>query len=298
MKDGTIRTRSGDAYKPSAIRAYEAALTNHIVPTFGSKRLAALRYDDVQGFANALLAKGKDPSTVRNALMPLRVLFRRAKREVPVNPTSGLELPALRGKRDRIASPGEAAQLIAALPETEQALWAVFFYAGLRGGEVLALRFEDVDLKDGVITVRRSWDVKEGETTPKSKAGERTVPIPAVLREYIAAHTLRTGWSDGLVFGRSPTRPFNYRTSVLLAARVWKQEGLTTITPHEARHTFASLMIAAGVNAKSLSTYMGHSSITLTLDRYGHLMPGNEGEAAALLDAYLAKAAATPRLAQ
>jgi len=56
---------------------------------------------------------------------------------------------------------------------------------------------------------------------------------------------------------------------------------------HECRHTFASLMIAAGVNAKALGTYLGHSSITITLDRYGHLFPGNEEEAAALLDAYL-----------
>jgi integrase len=56
---------------------------------------------------------------------------------------------------------------------------------------------------------------------------------------------------------------------------------------HEARHTFASLMIAAGVNAKALAAYMGHSSVTITLDRYGHLMPGAEGEAAERLDAYL-----------
>jgi integrase len=70
------------------------------------------------------------------------------------------------------------------------------------------------------------------------------------------------------------------------------EEKLTPLTLHEARHTFASLMIAAGVNAKALSTYMGHASITITLDRYGHLMPGNEDEAAAMLDAYLAAATA------
>ena len=68
------------------------------------------------------------------------------------------------------------------------------------------------------------------------------------------------------------------------------------ITLHECRHTFASLMIAAGVNAKALSTYMGHSSITITLDRYGHLMPGNEEQAAVLLDAYLGHEAAPVQL--
>jgi integrase len=74
--------------------------------------------------------------------------------------------------------------------------------------------------------------------------------------------------------------------------RYLEAAGVEPITLHECRHTFASLMIAAGVNAKALSTYMGHSSITITLDRYGHLMPGNEDEAAGLLDVYLARAGA------
>jgi integrase len=71
------------------------------------------------------------------------------------------------------------------------------------------------------------------------------------------------------------------------ADQAWPGAGLARITPHECRHTFASLMIAAGVNAKALSTFMGHANISITLDRYGHLMPGSEEEAAGLLDSYL-----------
>ena len=71
------------------------------------------------------------------------------------------------------------------------------------------------------------------------------------------------------------------------ATRLWKRAGLNKLGFHDCRHTYASLMIAAGVNAKALSTYMGHSSITVTLDRYGHLLPGNEREAAEMLDDYL-----------
>jgi integrase len=72
------------------------------------------------------------------------------------------------------------------------------------------------------------------------------------------------------------------------AHRTWDRVGLAPIGLHECRHSFASFMIAAGVNAKALSTYMGHASVTITFDRYGHLMPGNEQEAAQLLDDYLA----------
>jgi integrase len=73
--------------------------------------------------------------------------------------------------------------------------------------------------------------------------------------------------------------------------RVWQAAELDPIGLHEARHTCASILIAARVNVKAISTYLGHSSITITLDRYGHLMPGNEDEAATLVDAYLEREA-------
>ncbi|MBA2764070.1 MAG: tyrosine-type recombinase/integrase [Thermoleophilaceae bacterium] len=81
--------------------------------------------------------------------------------------------------------------------------------------------------------------------------------------------------------------PFNASAITKRADRAWREAGLKRITLHECRHTFASLMIAAGVNVKALSTYMGHANISITLDRYGHLMPGNEQQAAGLLDDYL-----------
>lgn len=71
--------------------------------------------------------------------------------------------------------------------------------------------------------------------------------------------------------------------------RTWRRAGLEPLGLHEARHTFASLLIAAGVNAKAVSTYMGHGSIAITFDRYGHLMPGSEAEVRSKLDAFLAR---------
>jgi integrase len=161
-------------------------------------------------------------------------------------------------------------------------------YGGLRRGELQALRAEDVDLAAGVIRVERGWDAKEGVIALKSNAGRRRVPIAAVLRDLLAEHLMRSGRRDGeLLFGATAESAFNPSRLRRSADRAWKRAGLDRITLHEARHTFASLMIAAGVNAKALSTYMGHANIGITLDRYGHLMPGNEEEAAGLLDSYL-----------
>jgi integrase len=221
--------------------------------------------------------------------MPVRVLFRRAvsRGELAVNPATGLELPAVRGRRNRIASPEEAAKLIAAAPEDDRAIWATAAHAGLRCGELQALEHDDLDLGAGVLRVRRSWDPREGPVEPKSRAGRRDVPIAAALRVQLAAHLLCSPRRSGLVFGKTETAPFDPRQLAIRAERAWTAAELTTIGLHELRHTCASIFIAAGVNAKALSTFLGHASISITLDRYGHLMPGSGDEAVALVDAYL-----------
>jgi integrase len=171
-------------------------------------------------------------------------------------------------------------------------------YAGLRRGELMALAWEHVDLFAGIIHVERSYDPKAAQfIAPKSRAGERRVPIASTLREHLIAQKLRGGRSEGLVFPSRNGTPFDSWAVKARADKAWKAAGLNPIGLHESRHTFASLMIAAGVNAKALSSYLGHASITITLDRYGHLMPGNEDEAAALLDRYLAQAYRVPAAA-
>ena len=302
VRSGTIRTRSGDLYKPSTIRSYERALRgpeggkSGLLYELGTLRLTDLALDDIQDYADRLLAGGAQPSTIRNAIMPLRVICRWRCREVPVNPTAGLVLPAVRLGRVRIASPAEAELLLASLPATDRALWATALYAGLRRGELMGLRWGDVDLAKGLLEVEQAWDPKEHEMVkPKSEAGARRVPIAAVLRGFLApAKLAASSDAQGLVFS-SEGDPFCASSVSERATRAWKAAGLPPICLHDCRHTFASLMIAAGVNAKALSTFMGHANIAITLDRYGHLMPGAEDEAAGLMDAYLQAARASAR---
>lgn len=111
----------------------------------------------------------------------------------------------------------------------------------------------------------------------KSSAGRRKVPISAMLRGFLRDQLATTGRAGSdRFFGATTTRPFNGEKLTERADEAWKSAGLNRITLHECRHTFASLMIAAGVNAKALSTFMGHANISITLDRYGRLMPGSE----------------------
>lgn len=284
LRAGHVRNRSGDPYKPSAIRGYEYTLRTYALPQLGQHRLAEIRPQDVQRLVDRLVQDKCAPATIDSALTPLRALYRRAvaRGEVQTNPTLRIEKPAVRCKIRHVATPVEASGRLAALDPADRPLWATAFYAGLRRGELVGLRWEDLDLATGVIHVRRGWDALEGEIAPKSRQGCRAVPIPAVLRDHLVEHRM-SSTGEGRVFGSLGL----VRGQAQRAGKRWADEGHDRLTLHDARHTYASLMIAAGVNAKALSTFMGHANIAITLDRYGHLMPGNEAEAAQLLDAYL-----------
>jgi integrase len=288
---GTVRNRSGDRYKAATLRSYETAMRLRVLPDLGAGRLADLSRGDLQDFIERTMAENDlSAATINITIAPIRAVCRRAvsRGELVVNPCSGLDMPTPDGRRERFATPTEAEALIAAAPEENRALWATALYAGLRRGELMALRWKCVDLAGGLIQVRKGWDPQDGEIELKSRSGRRRVPITPALRDHLIDHRLLTGRDEGFVFGRDADRVFTSTAVSDRADAAWEDAKLLRITLHECRHTFASLMIAAGVNAKALSTFMGHANISITLDRYGHLMPGTEAEAAQLLDTYLA----------
>jgi integrase len=291
-EEGTIRNRSGNRYKPATLRGYRQALEDHVLPLLGGRKMNAVTTADLQALVDRWSAEVQSPSTIRNSIKPLQAIYRRARaREgLAVNPTRDLELPAPNPKEVEIVAPEVAAQLLNVLPVEDRASWATALYAGLRYGELRALRWSAVDLAGGAIRVTESWDPKEGVIAPKTKNSQRTTPLPGLLRDYLMEHRIAAGEPpvDALAFGDKSGKPFQAATVYRRADRAWKAEALGRLRLHQARHTYASFMIAAGVNAKALSSFMGHSSIKVTFDLYGHLMPGTEAEAATLLDAYLA----------
>ncbi len=236
---GAIRNRSGKAYKPSSLRSYERAIRNRILPDeIAGRRVSDVRRMEVQDFADALLAEGLDGSTVANILNPLQAVFRRLVRRevVAVNPTLDIELPRSARRRERILTPQQAAAYLAALPAEERALWATAFYAGLRRGELRALRVFDVDLARSELHVLRSWDAVEQEIDPKSDAGRRTIPVVAVLRDYLDEHLLRSERTGrDLVFGRSPSDAFVPSTVRNRANRAWERAAMKPVMLHECR---------------------------------------------------------------
>jgi integrase len=292
METGTIRNRSGGRYKPSVITVYRWAFDSHILPALGPTRLGRLNRADVQLLIDQLAGEELAANTIRSTVTPLQALYAWAipRGLAHVSPCDHLRLPSGETARDRVATPTEAATLIRALPAKDQAALGLAVYAGLRIGELLAIEWPSIDLDAGSLRVTRAWDPKARRfLDAKTKAGHRVVPVGERLATLLADHrVLMNHPTAGLVFpGRDASRPVSPGGLRSRADKAWSDAGLEPLGFHEARHTFASLMIAAGVNAKALSTYMGHANISITFDRYGHLMPGNEAEARGLFDAYL-----------
>jgi len=311
---GLIRNKDGGVYRPSVLKLYEQKMRDYVLPALGGAKLDELDVSMVHGRLVATMQlAGHSASNIRNAVNPLRAFYTWAvfNKRASVSPCDKLRLPKGGEARERIAAPEEAMALIESLPRPEdRAWWATAFLAGLRRGEILALRVEDLDLTgaEAMLSVRQSFDerVRADEEVqgiigrppngrgvfvlPKTKKGKREVGVPKVLAKILAEHLLRTGRREGLVFGPDGLQPMVYRTLLQRAYCAFGNAGLEKITPHECRHTYASLMIAAGVNIKVVSEWMGHSSVNVTLDIYGHLMPGAEREALGLLNARLAAA--------
>ena len=303
MRDRSILDRSGHAYKPSTVRGYETSLRLRILPVIGSQRLSTLDRRIMQSLVERWRREGLAPSSVRNALNPLQVLCRRAvfAGELAIDPTEGLQLPAGKGRRERVATAPEAADLLAALDDAERAVWGAAFYSGLRRGELQALRVSDIDDEAGLVHVRRSWDQHAGFIEVKTDAGLRSVPLIAPLRKLLAAHRLSSGRrGDDLVFGRTASDPFVASTVRSRALAAWEAENarrtkaadgekvelLEPIGLHESRHTFASFLYAAKLGDLELATYLGHSDVRTTKSIYTHLFGGHEERSAKRIDDY------------
>jgi integrase len=219
-------------------------------------------------------------------------MYRRARYTIPVNPTTGLEIPAAGNKAKRALAVDDAARRLDALTGDDKAIWAAMFYAGLRTGESRALRVEKSSYfpmpASGLIHVEHSWDRVEGQIDTKSTAGVRTIPVCGPLYDVLSVHL--AGRESGLAFGDGET-PWGYWAVRDRAERVWRNAGLepTDYRFHEARHSFSSYLDAAGVSSTRADRYMGHSDNS-TPGRYRHQLELELVDDAKALSEYLSRA--------
>ncbi|MBA3416200.1 MAG: site-specific integrase [Chloroflexia bacterium] len=287
--------------RPSTFKSYESYVRMHIVPDLGRHQLAKLTPQHVQAFLNAKSEAGLSPRTVQY----IRAILRRALGQamkwglVGRNVATLVDPPRSVKTQVRPLSPEQARAFVEATRGDRLGpLFHVAIASGLRQGELFGLRWEDVDLATGSLTVRYALQRIEGALTlvePKTALSRRTVTLPASAVAALRAQRVRqleerlvagARWRDGgYVFASTigtPLEPSNVgaRLHKLLAA-----SGLPRQRFHDLRHCAASLLLAGGVAPRTIMGILGHSQIGLTMNTYAHLSPELERDASRAMDA-------------
>ena len=166
-------------------------------------------------------------------------------------------------------------------------VYILLVYGGFREGEVLGIHIEDCDMVNRIINVRHQVVTVKGGMIigePKTKSSRRAVTLPNVAYNALKAHIDQLQRRQGLIFTTSSGRPISPRNFIRHFAQVVEEAGLPHLTPHGIRHSHASLLLSAGENPKLVQERLGHSSITLTLDTYSHVIPSMGQQVADKLD--------------
>lgn len=206
---------------------------------------------------------------------------------VATSPASGSRLPRPIGHEARFLTPPELERLATVIDGRYRAMVLVMAWATLRIGEAAGLRRIDISLIDSTITVANNVVQVRGrpvEGPPKTKAGRRTMTLPASVMKDLAAHLERQPGST-YVFGPSGERPLfasDFRSHTW--RRALADAGLAPLRPHDLKHSGVALLAAAGVDPSEIARRAGHTSVAFTYDRYGHLLPEIDKQAATKLE--------------
>lgn len=287
------------AKRANTYRNYEKYVRLHIVPVLGGRQLRAVTRDDVQKFVNGLdLA----PGTVRAVYKTLVALFGAAQNldnKIPASPCVGIVLPEI---PDRTVEVLTAVQVLAVAAKTTERWRAAVLLAagtGLRISEVVGLSWDRIDLDAGTITVDRQMTTERLLAPVKTRRSRRVVPMPVMVADALRAHceafppvVQEVGDCDGrtvhrtaLVFTRRDGSPANANNVRQPFNRARDAVGLgSSVCFHVLRHTYASLLIASGTHLMVIRDRMGHASIKVTADIYGHLYPAEDDRTRAAID--------------
>jgi integrase len=276
--------------KPSTHQSYRDIIKRHIEPAIGHIVLSKLTPQHIQALLATLQAKKLSPRTVQYARAILHHALDQALKwgYVARNVVALVEAPRVERHAVEPLTEAQATALLQAVAGHRlEALYRIALGLGLRRGEVLALRWVDIDLKARTLRV----------TAGKTASSTRTLPLPETLVDALKVHEQRQqveraesdAWRDqGLVFPSEVGTPISGRNLLRHFKSVLKRVGLPqTIRFHDLRHSCATFLIAQGVHPRVVMEILGHSQISVTMNTYGHVLPETQQDAVQKLDAFL-----------
>jgi integrase len=296
--------------RPKTLVSDRMYVRTHIVPVLGRIRLDALTPQKVQALLDAKLKAGLAPQSVIHIRGILRRALGRAIRYgwVARNAAALADPPRLERSEIRPFSPDEARAFLRAVEgDSLEALYSLALATGLRQGELLGLRWDDVDLEAATLRVNHALQRYGGQlhmVPPKTARSRRVVSLPEVVVRALEAHRFRQlqdrrkageRWRDvGLLFATRWGTPIEPRNATRSFKRVLVRAGLPEIRFHDLRHSCATLLLVQGMSARVVMEILGHSQISVTMNTYSHVSLALQQEAAARMDALLGHGSGLP----
>lgn len=293
--------------RPRTLDQYQGVVRNHLEPVLGEIKLRELQPYQIQQLYNSLLAEGKSNRTVQlvHSVIHRALVVGQQLGLVGRNPASAVTPPKVPQKEMQVLDDNQARQLlIAAQGDRYEAMYYLAITTGLRQGELLGLKWEDIDFSSGILQVKRQLQRVPGKgvrlSEPKTKAGRRQIQLGPESVNQLIIHRRRQDieregeeWEEhSLIFPSSVGTPTGQRNLHRFYKRLLKKAGLPDIRFHDLRHTAATLMLLNGIPLIVVSRRLGHSKPSVTLDIYGHYLPGMQAEAAVMMDELVTPVAA------
>lgn len=260
---------------------------------YSSLPLKNLRRSHVEQYVSDALARGLAASTVRQRVTNVRSVLRAAVRDrlIAHDPSEGVRLPrTANGSTLTIPTPQDVGALLDASRGQWRVAVALGAFAGLRLGEVLGLRAEDVDWTRRIIKVRRQGDDNGGTMPVKTRSSERDVPVPDGLLTLLSQHVP----ADGGYFVRGESGTAHRSTASTTWLRSMRRAGVSGFRFHDLRHFYASGLISAGCDVVTVQRAMGHAKASTTLGTYSHLWPNADDRTRQAASALVASALGAP----
>ena len=290
-----------DTVRPTTFERYEQMVRLHISSVLGKLKLKDITPAHVRGLYREKLNAGLSPRTVQYVHVTLHKALKQAVMDglIPRNATEAVKPPQVRREEMRPLVPEQVKVLLQATrDERLEALYVLAVTTGLRQGELLGLKWEDVDFESGTLQVRRTLATAKGGpqlTAPKTKGSRRTVRLTQSAVNALRSHLERqlgeidkagSLWREnGLIFASETGEPLDRRYVTTHRFKpLLKRAGLPQIRFHDLRHTCATLLLGRNVNPKIVSEMLGHASIAITLDTYSHVLPNMQSEAAKAME--------------
>lgn len=289
--------------RPSTYTRYEQAVRLHLSPKLGQIRLVDLSHKDLQRFMNQKLEEGLSPRSVQILHATLRAALNRAVLwgDVRRNVARVVQPPRSSPKPVDPFTPDEARAFLKAVEGHRlQALFVLALATGLRQGELLGLRWQDIDLEEGMLSVRYALGRRDGGyclVEPKTRQSRRTIALPEIAIEALKTHRSRQvqerlavgpGWTElDLVFTTDRGQPMNSRAPYGQFRRVLETAGLRPQRFHDLRHCCATLLLVQGVHPRLVMETLGHSDVGITLNTYSHVLTELKRQTAVQMDAVL-----------